>query len=529
MFHHPYNWLNPKNGRAFRRNVEGVANIILTGHEHDADWQIRQGPTGQRNLYIEGGVLQAHDDPDHSTFNAVCVDSDQSKQKVVSFSWDGSRYTPEEGAWEDLQVNRLHGMRQFELTSEFEQSLADPGIPHGRSDIVQDLEDFFVYPELKLIPVKGEVASVLADGNQIRDAVLKERCLAILGEEQAGKTALGKMLFRDILNSEYIPVLLTGRGRRPPLGERLQRLLEETFSEQYTTPDRVAYQQLDRERKVIIVDDLHRFQFGRAGPRRFLSSLEEEAAHVLLLADEFQMQLTGVVDSLLVEADAVPYPVYRIQPLRHVKQAELITRWLLLTEEDTHTNRLEMVNRFSEMKALLDGVLERGLIPTHPVILLSLLRAIPSSVDAAAASKGYFHELLILEAITYNRSDQGIDFLLSYLSHLAYHIYEGGLEPLDDGSFRAFHRGYEEKYAIERERGRTVSELRKIRILSSAAGVDFKYRFVLYYFVARYMRDILAEGRLRVEVSELTLRLHEKAAAGILPFPHSSEQTADCN
>ena len=34
LFHHPYNWLEPINGKAFRKQVEQSSDIILTGHEH---------------------------------------------------------------------------------------------------------------------------------------------------------------------------------------------------------------------------------------------------------------------------------------------------------------------------------------------------------------------------------------------------------------------------------------------------------------------------------------------------------------
>ena len=405
MFHHPYNWLRMKNARAFRQKVEDVADIILTGHEHDADWRTQQGPAGLRSLYIEGGILQASDNPHHSTFNAVSVDTDQSKQKIVLFSWDGSRYEPSEGRWEDLQVNRLHQMGRYELKSDFEQILTDPGIPHGRSDLFEDLEEFFVYPDIKQEPRNGDDVHALTDGNQIRDAVLSEHLLVILGEDHAGKTSLARMLFRQILSSGYVPVLINGSGKRPPQGERLQRFIEESFVEQYATPDRLTYQQLGREHKVVIVDDFHRFKFGRSGPWRFLSSLGEEAAHVVILADEFQMQLGGAVESLLVEPRAVPYPVYRIQPFGRAKQVELINRWLTLTEGVSETG-LSIAHRFSEVKGLLDDVLASRMVPAYPVFLLSVLQEIPDAVDAAAASKGHFHELLIRRAIAHERGEQ---------------------------------------------------------------------------------------------------------------------------
>jgi len=58
LFHHPYNWLTPTNGRAFRERVQEVSDLILTGHEHETALRTQRGIDGEVNMYLEGGALQ---------------------------------------------------------------------------------------------------------------------------------------------------------------------------------------------------------------------------------------------------------------------------------------------------------------------------------------------------------------------------------------------------------------------------------------------------------------------------------------
>ncbi len=159
MLHHPYNWLESNAARALRKRIEAEADIILTGHEHDATMRTQQLSTGERNTYVEGGALQTSDDPHHSVFNAFVPDLTRRKQKMLRLSWDGSRYCPlgiRQGAedesgppWEDLQVARLRSRGQFHLAELTHEFLDDPGVNLLLPDrTAPRLREVFVFPDL---------------------------------------------------------------------------------------------------------------------------------------------------------------------------------------------------------------------------------------------------------------------------------------------------------------------------------------------------------------------------------------------
>lgn len=71
LMHHPYPWLEASNLRAVRARLERIADVILTGHEHDVDRRQLETALAHSVTYIEGGALQQSGQLMGGTFNAV--------------------------------------------------------------------------------------------------------------------------------------------------------------------------------------------------------------------------------------------------------------------------------------------------------------------------------------------------------------------------------------------------------------------------------------------------------------------------
>jgi len=74
VLHHPSNWLEPNCARQFRNKIEGISDIIITGHEHVLDSRDVSSSHGDAS-YLEGGALQENSDPNISEFNVLIVDT----------------------------------------------------------------------------------------------------------------------------------------------------------------------------------------------------------------------------------------------------------------------------------------------------------------------------------------------------------------------------------------------------------------------------------------------------------------------
>jgi 2',3'-cyclic-nucleotide 2'-phosphodiesterase (5'-nucleotidase family) len=80
--------------RAFQKRVESVADLILTGHEHDVTRRTQEVSTGERNEYVEGGALQDSYSPAESVFNVFVIDIIGRKQKALEFAWGRGALCP---------------------------------------------------------------------------------------------------------------------------------------------------------------------------------------------------------------------------------------------------------------------------------------------------------------------------------------------------------------------------------------------------------------------------------------------------
>ena len=234
VLHHPYNWLQNENGRALRKHVEETSDVILTGHEHDQVHTVRSGATGEKNQYIEGGVLQESWDDSVSTFNALLVDLEAKKQKFYHFGWDGEMYVPTLGhdeSWDELQVNGLLARRDFELSEGFQKYVEDPGVSLSHPEKGElKLSDVFVYPDLREVTGKDDVLRMVK-GERLMDQIADGRKVMILGADESGKSALAKSLFRGLHEQGFVPVLVDGSELKPHTDEKLYQDFYELFGE----------------------------------------------------------------------------------------------------------------------------------------------------------------------------------------------------------------------------------------------------------------------------------------------------------
>lgn len=172
-FHHPYNWIEANAARKFRRSIEAVSDIVLTGHEHESYRRTQEVDGGQHNTYIEGGVLQESNDASSSAFNAIVIDTNDRKQKFAHFKWNGTAYSTSSGTlagkegaglgWVDLKTNLLRISQLFNLSEETSTFLDDPGVVLQHSERgTLSLSDIFVYPDLQEVSfeVEGHVRRI---------------------------------------------------------------------------------------------------------------------------------------------------------------------------------------------------------------------------------------------------------------------------------------------------------------------------------------------------------------------------------
>lgn len=108
VLHHPLNWFNQSIYRPFRTFVRQLADIIISGHEHQGNVGIINDAETDKSAFVEGCVLQGEKDLSDSSFNVVVIDLSQGQFASTRYNWDKSRYVAtEEGSWSNTATLKL--------------------------------------------------------------------------------------------------------------------------------------------------------------------------------------------------------------------------------------------------------------------------------------------------------------------------------------------------------------------------------------------------------------------------------------
>ena len=520
VFHHPYNWLESTQAKALRRAVESVSDVILTGHEHDGDYRMVRGRSGERSQYLEADALQT-DDPAQSAFHALVLDTDARQQRMVTVRWDGTRYAPDDDRdWEAFQVNRLRRRDAFQLSSEHEAFLDDPGV-ELRHPVAGGLalSDVFVTPDLRRINASAVNLDTRIRGHKAFDELRAGARVLVTGDTQSGKTSFAKWLFRRYHDEGLVPVYIDPRGETLRPGRGLQRRVRSAFVNQYGPDLTDGYDQLAPEQRVVLVDDFHR---ATCDPTRHsvLDALSKHAAHVFLFAHDLTTDLAEMVGpSALSQFDQ-----YRLLPFGHVQRNDLVERWIGLDRAETLETAAQRLDRLSVM---LNGVFGKGYVPAYPVFALSVLQASDSSatVNLKASTHGYFYELFIRAALARGGDPIAFDVAVGYLSFVAYQLFDSGHARFDVTEHQSIHDGYEKAYDIRRSAEAMRNDFVARDLFVERDGAfEFKHDYCYYYFVASYIADHLESedaglmSDVRGHVRRLSRSLADADSANILLF-----------
>ncbi len=532
VFHHTLNWLEIKNMRDFRARIDETANLILTGHDHDATWRSQTLPNRSGNLVLEGGALRYFDNSTKSDFNVLVIDTKDSRLKIGHFDWDsergiyapsgGSRLTPDRLAFEWLPTSmfaRRSGHR-FPLSTAFSSFLDDLGIAvnHPRRERAT-LRDLFVFPDLCEVRIPPNSIPRFVRGDDFLSLLDNEGVSLISGDHLSGKTALAKATFRALYDRECVPLLLDA-GRPIRRGDQLTKYLSEKFTEQYG-PDQIAeFQQLDRGQRAIIIDDYHKLRLPTPARRQFISDLSKFARKVILLADSLLVDLDDMLGPHVSAAGSLPNEHYEIQPFGYLARDLIIERWLTLGDSDS-ADAVDSAQKLATIRSTLDNVFGRNFVPAYPMFVLTVLQNVEAgqSMNTSAGAHGYFIELLVRTALFRGRNKEELDLAAGYLEYLAYRIFCLNRNRISSEELTQIHNDYRQRHAIARSQESIVGPLVQQQILTCSNDcVEFRYPYMLHYFVALFLRDNLEKLEVRQQISHLTESMHLERNSNILLF-----------
>lgn len=524
VLHHPINWFNQSIYRTFRSFVRRLADIVISGHEHQGNVGIIEEAESDISAFVEGCVLYDEDHPASSSFNIIQIDINKSQFATIRHELSGSHYVAsKEGAWSEYRNLPVKTTNPFPISEAFQEIMDDPGafFKHPGANHANNitLSDIFIFPDLRKIG-NGESkrrnlinSSKLLDPDFIADGVLIE------GDEKAGCTSLVYQIFRYYHGHGYVPLLISGKNIKKSIDRDLDDIIAKSVTEQYSKAHISAYQQLSTSKKLLLLDDFDDGPLKAADIRAsLLCSVKKRFGYLIVTVNEmFEMRemLDGDASRSLISLQH-----YKLQPFGYLLRSQLIQRWFLLGSDGTH-DEASFIAKCDQAERLMKTIMTKTVIPKIPLYLLTLLQSLEAgrSSDFKDSSLGYYYQYLL----THSFKQAGVKpdkltELFQYTSHLAWEYHVQNKHELSEIDLRDFNTRFSDKW-------HTVDFTVRIDILIRARvlhriGEDyaFRYPYIYYYLKGLYISKHLHDVVIRDYISGCCKHLYVRDHANTVLF-----------
>ena len=521
VLHHPLNWFSQGVYRPFRKFIRNVANIIISGHEHQGNVGLIDEAESQKSAFIEGCVLQQDGgNIDSSSFNVVVIDLDDEKFKSTRYLWSGDHYSAsEEGSWAEYHDLPAKAKSPFEIDLKFQGVLDDPGgfFRHPAGQVI-NLADIYVFPDLKRASAEDGrrdivSSSALLSTEHVHNGVV------IQGEEKSGATSLLFRLYRHYHEHGLLPVYVKGKDIKRATPDEIDGVVRRAIIAQYGKSNYEKISQLPKVKKIILVDDFDDGPMKAASHRAsLLSDFKSRFGHVVVTVGAlFEMRevLDGDKSNTLLSLEH-----YRIQQFGFKRRSELIQRWFSLGADGSDDEGV-FISRCDQAEQLMNGVMVKALVPALPLYLLTLLQSIEAGIsgDFKESSLGYYYQFLITQSFTESGvKESKLTEMFQYCCHLAWFFHTSDKKEMVESELREFNEKFSSEWSTM-DFQQQLSILVNSRVLFQIGEeYSFRYPYIYYFLKGKFLSENLNDKDMKCYIEHCCEHLYVRDYANTILF-----------
>ena len=186
---------------------------------------------------------------------------------------------------------------------------------------------------------------------------------------------------------------------------------------------------------------------------------------------------------------------------------KLARKWYELGQEKTIREE-ELIQKIDQAVRIFDTVMTEGLIPSVPIYILTILQMLETGYDQGRFSKGAFghlYEYLITQKLyTSTKNPKEINNKYSFLSNLGYSMFKNSLFEITFDEYDRINDEYKESHLLHFSNKKMLEDLITDEMLEETSGnISFKYRYILHYFVGRFIAENIEKPRHADEIRKL--------------------------
>ncbi|MBB6342043.1 hypothetical protein HNP49_002211 [Pseudomonas fluvialis] len=399
---------------------------------------------------------------------------------------------------EEVQV-----VENGDLNKDFQEYLAaNEMILHHKAKDEVSLDDIYILPDLRTLDEEPGKFDSIVSSLKIESPGSCPRKTVIVGEEQSGKTALCKRLFKTHYDKGQVPVIIRGDEIK---SADIQQLINSARAK--------AYAGAVPPSKTIIIEEVEAAKLNAKYLSSLIQGLLSRSEHVIFISGKV-LRFNEMTWKEFSETSK-----YEILPFGHVLRGELINKWNSLGQEET-IDLAELHAENDKVTHHIDSLLRKNIVPPKPVFILMILQTLESSSpsDYSLTAYGHCYNTLIQQSLKKSKikSDQ-IDKYVNYLTELAHFIFATGRSRVTEEEVAQFKSYYSSRYLIDSHE-KVIADLCSSGLLRrDLDSLSFSYKYIFYFYAAKYIAEN-QQGKNLSDIDSLCSKMHMEKHANILIF-----------
>ena len=278
VMHHSPDWFEFSQKKELENILSKRCSLAFYGHEHFPSTQNVLYDNGNRIVKQAGGAWWQSSAPNFSEYYAALFDTESRKYSLSKFSWNADR-SAFVATMKQEHILMRKSICGTGLT--YQENYIATVMADSKNTIAQSVSDYFVFPTLRFNESKEYSRGKAIDKMEDFIAFIKEnRYVAVMGGSSSGKTTLLKMTFKE-LQTQYVVLYC---GTDDITGRSQENILKELVTDTYGMDSYSLFQAISPDKKVIIIDDLHRISPKHLN--KFLRGIEDIFGTIVVASEE---------------------------------------------------------------------------------------------------------------------------------------------------------------------------------------------------------------------------------------------------